>query len=572
MPTNSTILGHATTYHDPALAIISGDYVFAEAIERHTQCKRAQSLRAFHYSSRAVRAALSRAAAPLSRDVVVRTTWPVYADFSVQPSNAVFARMLKADSHWMEQAEPVIIHELLAMVGGKTFAQSRQVEIKPTAHHLCHAANAVYTSPFEECVVMIADGTGDAGWLTFYHYDGTSFRQLAPAGNIDGSLGTLYERVTNLCGFNALEGEEWKVMGLAAYGERDPKIFDFFRTRSRVDGLRFELDFPAMDDEWIKDLAGIVGSFRRHDEPGIVERSAPLAKSFQDYFESVVIELAANANKLGLSRNLAYSGGCALNSSCNGKIIEGSGFARLHVCSAPADDGNALGAALYEHHYVRKAPRQLQTMSPYLGSEISEDEADKIFSFAQRGWRTHIADSDAELCERVASMLVEGKIVAWCQGRAEFGPRALGNRSIIADPRSPTMKDAINSRVKFREEYRPLAPSILDEHGDAYFENYQFSPYMERTLRFRPEVRTRVPAVVHLDGTGRVQSVTRELNPLYYDLINAFRAKTSVPLILNTSFNVMGKPIVHSAADAMTVFVTTDLDVLVIGRRIVSKY
>jgi carbamoyltransferase len=206
---------------------------------------------------------------------------------------------------------------------------------------------------------------------------------------------------------------------------------------------------------------------------------------------------------------------------------------------------------------------------PYLGSYIDTKNLERILGF---GGVVHQEFSDeASLCSEVAQILSQGKIIGCVQGRAEFGPRALGNRSILADPRPKSMKDEINRRVKFREEYRPLAPSILHEHGEQYFENYQESPYMERTLRFRESVRDKVPAVVHVDGTGRLQTVKEEWNPLFYRLISEFYKRTNIPILLNTSLNVMGKPIVHSVSDALTVLYTTDLDFLIVGKYLIGK-
>ena len=207
--------------------------------------------------------------------------------------------------------------------------------------------------------------------------------------------------------------------------------------------------------------------------------------------------------------------------------------------------------------------------SPYLGSSIDPADVGRILDFGGIDYRR--IDDEGELCEVTAGLLAQGKILAWVQGRAEFGPRALGNRSILGDPRAPDMKERINARVKFREFYRPLAPVILDEHGPDYFDDYQQSPYMERTLSFREAIRDTVPAVVHEDGTGRPQSVREEWNPLFHRLVSAFHDKTDVPILLNTSFNVMGKPIVHTVQDAIGVLYTTGLDHLVIGPYILDK-
>jgi carbamoyltransferase len=250
-------------------------------------------------------------------------------------------------------------------------------------------------------------------------------------------------------------------------------------------------------------------------------------------------------------------------------ILEHTGFANLHLPSAPADDGNAIGSALLAYkRYGGTLRSRSHPHTPYLGSAIPPRSLETLAKFGPRGkWRY----LPGTVHKEAAAILAQGKIIGWMQGRAEFGPRALGNRSILADPRPPGMKDRINAEVKFREEFRPFAPSILHEWGPRYFDNYQESPYMERTLRFRLEVTSTVPAVVHADGTGRVHSVRRETNARFYALIEEFHTHTRIPLLLNTSFNVMGKPIIHSVEDALGVFYTSGLDALVIEDYLLEK-
>jgi carbamoyltransferase len=322
----------------------------------------------------------------------------------------------------------------------------------------------------------------------------------------------------------------------------------------------------ALSPSWIDELLALLPA--GHGKGGVL-RAADLARSFQDYFSDTLVALVKNVHALGISDDLAYSGGCALNSAANGRIVRETGFRRLHVPSAPADDGNALGAALYERHAVRRIPRKPAIASPYLGSTIDLDELERALSFGT--FDAVRINDEQELCDRMAALLAQGEIAGWIQGRAEFGPRALGNRSILADPRRADMREVINQRVKFREQYRPLAPAILHEHGERFFQGYEESPYMERALPFREEVKALVPSVVHLDGTGRLQSVTRERNPLFHTLISAFERQTGIPLLVNTSYNVMGKPISHSAADVLTVFATTGLHALAVGPWLIRK-
>jgi carbamoyltransferase len=299
------------------------------------------------------------------------------------------------------------------------------------------------------------------------------------------------------------------------------------------------------------------------------EENANMAFTGQYFFSEIMQKLLDGLYKLYPSENLIYTGGCALNSSFNGEIVKRTRFKKIYIPSAPSDDGNAVGAALLSFYKDNPLSDSIhRSYSPYLGSCISGEVINKFFKFSGMRKTQHCAD---HLAERTSTLLAEGKIVGWIQGRAEFGPRALGNRSILADPRSPSMKNKINSTIKFREEFRPFAPSILHEYGNEYFEDYDYSPFMEKTFYYRKEVINKIPAVVHVDNTGRLQSVKKEMNEKFYSLIKSFNDKTGVPLLLNTSFNIMGKPIIHTMEDAIGVFFTSGLDVLVAGDYVIEK-
>ncbi len=577
--------GHANTMHDSALAVIEGGLVFAESLERHTQCKRSWGMTRFEYSARPLHAAMARLGiAPLLEgELHFASSWSelaVTAESCAMPWSVVMDDPARYPEHAMLYSqlalEPIATNQLRGILAGTMPGVGRgrplswartTLSSHAVVHHLAHAATAVFTSPFDECTVLVADGCGEGTALSVYDFRG-GVLELVHQNEPETSLGFLYSGITEVCGFDSQAGEEWKMMGLAAYGKPRDEVYEFFAKRMVVDGLRVSTHFQPND--WLQ-LERMIGGFRyaragSDDDP---LQSADLAHGFQRAFEDTVVALVKNIRARSRSANLAFAGGCALNSSLNGKLLTRTGFERLHVPSAPGDDGNALGAALYLKHVVAGEPRTPEVMSPYLGSSIEPASVARILRLG--GARFREAESDEALCSEVAELLASGCIVGWAQGRAEFGPRALGNRSILADPRAPHMKQRINDLVKFRELYRPLAPSILHEFGPEYFEDYQESPYMERALVFRPEVRDRVPAVVHVDGTGRLQTVKETWNPLFHALIRAFHRRTGIPLLLNTSFNVMGKPIIHSAEDAMTVFYTTGLDRLVIGRFILEK-
>jgi carbamoyltransferase len=589
------IIGHGNSVHDSAFALVRGDDVWAESVERHTQCKRALGQMGATYSARAmIRALRQFEPAEPTRRVLLRNTWatddeglaamrsalgrpPAAGDGYLPWTAAASAMDATTQAHlaWIAAglhpmpfvpSEEPGAHPIAVSMRPRLRRAPKlpEVEASSVIHHLAHAANAAFTSPFRECVVMVVDGSGEHSAYDFYAFSDGELKVLSSTSNAH-SLGWLFGVVTELCGFSWVEGEEWKVMGLAASGRPHPEVRRFFDERTRIEGLTVELAFGP---RWPEELEPLLGAFRDPSRDEVL-KAAHLARNFQDYFSDCIITLARNARALGISENLAYSGGCALNSSANGRLVRESGFRRLHVPCAPADDGNALGAALYERQRSQPFTRRTEPMSPYLGSEVNLEELEHAIALGAVQARRY--EAPEALCEAVAALLAEQRIIAWMQGRAEFGPRALGNRSILADPRPAQMREWINARVKFREEYRPLAPSILHEHGPAWFDPYEESPYMERALPFRPEVRARVPAVVHGDGSGRLQTVKQTWNPLFHGLIDAFYRRTGIPLLVNTSFNVMGRPIVHSVADALTVFHTTGLDALVIGPYVLER-
>ena len=314
-------------------------------------------------------------------------------------------------------------------------------------------------------------------------------------------------------------------------------------------------------DRRLDHLIALLSTFRSPED------AADLAHTGQLIYEELLCEFLQSVHDRFGGENLIFGGGYALNSSGNGKILSQTPYARLHVPMAPGDDGNAIGAAIlaWKLDHPRETPRV--TGDPYLGSAIEEESLERLKTYG--GLRHEAFLSEQDLAQATAREPAEGKFSGWVQGRAEFGPRALGNRSILADPRDPEVRHRLNAQVKFREEFRPLAPSVLHRRGAEYFSGYQFSPYMERTLPFaRPEA---APGVVHQDETGRVQSVTQELNPVFSGLLTEFERLTGLPMLLNTGYNLVGRPIMHDMHDAVAVFLTTGLDVLVIGKDLFRK-
>lgn len=578
-------VGMANSFHDSALAIVdsAGEIVFAEATERYLQYKRTIGVASDVY----VRAAdlISRYCDP-EAELVIASSWSDETK-AIMRGNlekvgetadhyrhllgdvpAPLCRQLTRQRFYFRSQLSMLDqpgHLLEYELGQTDRWQHTAIARRGFEHHLTHAAAGCYSSPFDEALCAVLDGFGERSSFACFRYENG---KLAPieCAPCDGwaSLGIFYAMLCETCGFSHLSGEEWKVMGLAAYGRHDDALYTLLREMIQVDGLGIKLA-PGTR---AASLHAKLHSMRRKPGQPTIEY-ADLAYAGQRVFSEVLYAFLGNLHAIGFSDNLVLAGGCALNSSANGGILAQTPFQQLHVYCAPADDGNAVGAALLAYHEDHpEARRPPRAMSPYLGSEMSQETLRNLERF---GGIAKLAHCAGDAPQRAAALLAQGKIVGWIQGRAEFGPRALGNRSILADPRSASIKETINATVKFREEFRPFAPSILHEYGPTYFHDYQASPYMERTLHFREEIAATVPGVVHADRTGRLQTVDPAWNPGYHALITEFHRLTGVPLVLNTSFNVMGKPIAHSVEDALAVFYTSGLDALFIGDTLLEK-
>ena len=515
-------VGLSSTCHDPSLAIIDseGELVFAESLERRLQNKRAWSLPADYAP---VIGKVIEKYCDLDSEFVVATSWSRRFSFLARCASPFFrygnlrraegnyrAAILGVRLLYTEQANAWIQNSkgLEYRLGQLNPHGAKKLIRRSYNHHLAHAAAAVHSSPFDQAVCAVIDGAGESTAFSAFRYDGGKLEPVRglPKRRVE-TLGWLYSAVCIACGFDWRGGEEWKVMGLAPYGQLDPELYDLIRPMVVVEGcgLRRAKDFHRR-------LRDLLDRTRPRGTPSL--EAADLAFTGQKVFSEIYLGLLNEVAALGISDNLVLSGGCALNSVANGLVLQHSPFKRIHIPCAPGDDGNSVGAAslAYAEDYPAKAFRK-RTPSPYLGSSISPESLQRFITYSGTDCERLGAD---DLCQRVAKLLARGLIVGWVQGRAEFGPRALGNRSILADPRNANIKEIINDRVKFREEFRPFAPSILAEDGPDYFENFQPSPYMERALSFKKSALEKVPGVVHEDGTGRLQTVTPESNQLYY--------------------------------------------------------
>ena len=477
--------------------------------------------------------------------------------------------------------------------------------LKFTQHHQSHAASAFYASPFDAAAVLVVDGVGEWATSSIWHGQGRALQCLKEI-EFPHSLGLLYSAFTQYCGFRVNSGE-YKLMGLAPYGK--PVFAERIRERLiklREDGS-FELDMRYFTYAVGKTMVGrrfetLLGGPARPLGSAPTQREADLAASVQQVLEDAMLGIARHAHAVTKCENLCLAGGVALNCVANSKILDDGPFSSLWVQPAAGDAGGALGAALCLWH--QDAPREDRAdamRGSYLGPQYDDDE---IRAFLMRESIPHEDMGSDAACDRSAELLAQGKVIGWFQGRMEFGPRALGNRSMLADPRNRDMQRLLNLRIKGRESFRPFAPAVMAEYARDYFDCKQSSPYMLFVAKLRAHLRaasesagqatlgepgepgepgegeaikvhtsppSKLPAITHVDYSCRLQTVHAETNPKFHALLDRFRERTGVPVLLNTSFNVRGEPVVCSPADALRCFLATDLDYLVLGNCLLDK-
>ena len=438
-------------------------------------------------------------------------------------------------------------------------------------HHQCHAASAFFVSGFDRAAIMTWDGTGEDTTTLFCRGEDRDIRPFKRI-KLPHSLGQFYSAVTNYLGFDMFEGDEWKVMGLAAYGK--PEYYDFFAKRVLlVNGHHdFRLDIRVLDHHLAKyyqfseELIKALGPSRQKGEE-LTQKHWDVAASAQKVLEDTALHLLAGLHEETGSDNLCMAGGVAFNSVMNGRIMTETPFKQFFIQPAAGDAGCSLGAALLVWHSRLRQPRKFRMQHAYYGPGFSSESCASALRAAGLNFHTL---PDEELLPRVAQLLADGAVVGWFQGRMEFGPRALGNRSFIADPRRDDMRELLNKKVKLREWFRPLAPSMLAEAAEGLFGHPHYDPFMITVLNVREERRGNIPSVVHVDGTARPQTVSRSVNPRYWQLIHEFEKLTGVPLLLNTSFNIQ-EPIVLSPEDAIKTFSRANFDALVLENNLVLR-
>ncbi|RJO68957.1 MAG: hypothetical protein C4523_06700 [Myxococcales bacterium] len=429
-------------------------------------------------------------------------------------------------------------------------------------HHYAHAASAFYSSGFDEAAILTMDGVGE--WATMTKGAGRGDRlHLTHELRYPHSLGLLYSTFTAFLGFR-VNGGEGKVMGLASYGKpvySEKLLSDMLDVRE--DGsFRFNLDYFAFTQSMVMYSARFVREFGapRAPESELTQRDFDLAASLQDVVEIIALKAARHLRQETGLKAICIGGGVGLNSVANGKILEQLDYEKIFIQPASGDDGGAIGGALYFYHQVLGKPRSWRMTNAFLGPANDPEEIRRFLELRKLPFK-QFADERA-LIDRAARDLAAGKIVGWLQGRMEYGPRALGNRSILANPTIPDMKDVLNARVKHREWFRPFAPVTPLEHVADWFDPPIESPYMLLVVRTRPDKAHILPSITHVDGTARLQTVTREQNPRYYDLVKRFGELTGVPVLLNTSFNIRGEPIVCDYGDGLACFLNTEMDAL----------
>lgn len=492
--------------------------------------------------------------------------------------------------------------ELAEAFPGETFKGT----VARVEHHRAHLASAFLVSPFEEAAVISVDGFGDFSSAAWGTGRGTSI-EITDRVWFPHSLGVFYQAMTQYLGFPHY-GDEYKVMGLAPYGQprhldkmrriltlADDGSFalnlDYFRHHREKIDYAWDGGSPHVGTLFSPALEELLGPVRGKDEP-LSDYHRDLARSAQAMYEEAFFNLlSATHKRFGLD-TLTLAGGCAMNSVANGKVIRQSPYKRLYVQSAAGDAGGAIGAAMDVWYSLGgKEPQDSQPTTsvlagdavhrPYVmdhayhGPGVDDDEVDGLLTsrsgaIADTGCTVRRIESESALCNEVAAAVADGKVIGWFQGRLEWGPRALGNRSIVCDPRRADMKDILNLKIKRRESFRPFAPSIQKEHVLDWFEEDGDVPFMMQVYQIRPERRESIPAVTHVDGSGRLQTVYKETNPRYWALIEAFRELTGVPMVLNTSFNE-NEPVVCRPVEALDCFLRTQMDLLVLGDWIVRR-
>jgi len=589
------ILGISCYFHDAAAALLrDGQLIAAAEEERFTRKKHD-----YEFPQHAIDFCL--------RIGGIRSAELDYVVFFEKPF-IKFERLVLSSMQTFPRSHKVFREAMITWFGDKLWIKhliQKRLGVPPSRilfseHHLSHAASAFFCSPFEEAAILTVDGVGEWTTASLGIAKGTEIKLLKEI-RFPHSLGLLYSAFTAFLGFEVNEGE-YKVMGMAPFGtpryidkvyklirlgddgsfELNMDYFSFHHSTEKTFNGKFEDLFgPPRDPKahFFTPASGYPSYFG--EKPGNFadvgkqnQHYADIAASIQAVTEEVMLKMAQYVYKETGLKMLCMAGGVALNSVANGKILRETPFEELYVQPSAGDGGGAIGAALYAYHMVLGKPRQFIMEHAYWGEEHGPGEIERFLE--DNGIRYQRFDDEEKLMDRVVDWLQEGKVIGWFQGRFEWGPRALGNRSILADPRRADMKDLVNVKIKFREPFRPFAPSVLAERVEEYFalpEATRHYParFMLYVVDVEEDKRDIIPAVTHVDGTGRLQTVRKEQSRKYYRLIERFGQATGVPVLLNTSFNLKGEPIVNTPKEAFHTFTQSGMDILVLGDYVIEK-
>lgn len=572
---NIYILGLSFDYHDAAAALIkNGKVVVAAHEERFTREKQDPDFptQAAHYCLKEAGITLNDLA---------------YVVYYEKPL-LKFERLLKTYISTWPKGFLSFVKAMLNFIKSKLWVDRRikkglgdyQGEVLYVEHHYSHAASAFYCSELNDAVTVTMDGVGEFDTTTVGYGEGNKL-YLTQTIEFPHSLGLLYSALTYYLGFK-VNSAEYKVMGLAPYGDPE-KYYPLFKKLIEVkDDGSFNLNMQYFSYEYGLRMTNrafdkLFGGKPRQPESPLTQREKDIAAALQKVTNEIVLKIVTHAKKEHPSENLCMAGGVALNCVANGKILETNIFKNIYVQPAAGDAGGSVGAALYVYYHILDHARDFaEPVMPtvFLGPEYSNDTIKKFLDTEVKEligndkvvtYREH---TDSDLIDTVSDLITGSNVIGWFQGRMEFGPRSLGSRSIIADARNKENWQKVNLKIKFRESFRPFAPTVLEDKASEAFALNCSSPYM---LLVAPVKRTDVPAITHVDNSARIQTINRAQNQRYYDLISAFNVKTGCPVIINTSFNVRGEPIVMSPRDAFNTFLNTFMDYLVLGNFIISK-
>ena len=589
------ILGVSCYYHDAAAALLRDGQLMAAAEEERFTRKKHD----YDFPKHAIQFCLESAGIK-GPDL----DYVVFFEKPFRKLDRILATVLQTyPKSWKVFRESMITWILDKLWVASTLEAElgiRKDKVLFSEHHLSHAASAFLCSPFDEAAILTVDGVGE--WVTATTGVGQGNNiKLTQQIDFPHSIGLLYSAFTAFLGFEVNEGE-YKVMGMAPYGQ--PRYVDkvWKLVRQNPDGsfalnMHYFCFHHSTDQTFNGRFTELFGEprppkmlfftegtgFPKYfgEPPGnyqelskLNQHYADIAASIQRVTEDLLVGMAKNLNQRTGKKQLCIAGGVGLNSVANSRILRESGFEELYVQPAAGDGGGALGAALWAYNTLLGKPRTFRMDHAYWGRAYSPAE---IGDFLTKNSIPHrLIENDGQLFDQVVQRLMDGKVVGWFQGRFEWGPRALGARSILADARNPEMKDIVNAKIKFREPYRPFAPSVLAECAEAYFElpdaaHHYPARYMLYVVPVRPSKQRTLPAITHVDGTGRLQTVFRDQNPRYYNLIERFGRATGVPVVLNTSFNLKGEPIVNTPANAFNTFSKSEMDCLVLDNFLVEK-